>query len=148
MASFGWKNGPCATCACLYAPDGVMKVLQDPSPSHPCSSFCRQSVSGDTQTQSKAACRPSSYMGSHTKNEIYPPGGRHAALQAGAWSYGRRGSRTGWQEGDSLLGGGHQIKPTTCRGAPEREVKLALPPAEGSVLPNLPCFVCHCNVSN
>ena len=28
------------------------------------------------------------------------------------------------------------------------EVKLALPPAEGSVLPDLPCFVCHCNVSS
>ena len=23
MTSFGWKNGPCATCACLYAPGGV-----------------------------------------------------------------------------------------------------------------------------
>ena len=51
------------------------------------------------QTQSKSACRPSSYMGSHTKNETYPLGGRHAALQAGAWSYGRRGSGIGWQEG-------------------------------------------------
>ena len=34
MASFGWKNGPCATCACLYAPDGVMKVLQEPRRLH------------------------------------------------------------------------------------------------------------------
>ena len=41
MASFGWKNGPCPTCACLYAPDGVMKVLHDPSLWHPWSSFCR-----------------------------------------------------------------------------------------------------------
>ena len=32
MTSFGWTNGPCATCACLYAPDGVMKVLSDPRP--------------------------------------------------------------------------------------------------------------------
>ena len=31
-------------------------------------------------------------MGSHTKNEIYLLGGRRAALQAGVWSYGRRGS--------------------------------------------------------
>ena len=46
-------------------------------------------------TQRKAACRPSSYMGSHTKNEIYTLGGRHAALQAGAWSFGRHGSGTG-----------------------------------------------------
>ena len=27
MASFGWKKWPCATCACLYAPDGVKTVL-------------------------------------------------------------------------------------------------------------------------
>ena len=38
--------------------------------------------------------------------------------------------------------------PTTGRGAPEGEVKLALPPAEGSVLPDLPCLACHCNVSS
>ena len=40
------------------------------------------------------------------------------------------------------------MKPTTSRGAPEGEVKLELPPAEGSVLPELPCLVCHCNVSS
>ena len=50
-------------------------------------------------------------MGYHTKNEIYPPGGRHVTLQAGTWSYGRRGSSTGWQEGASPLGGGLQMKP-------------------------------------
>ena len=38
--------------------------------------------------------------------------------------------------------------PITGRGAPEGEVKLALPPAEGSVLPDLPCLVGHCNVSS
>ena len=38
--------------------------------------------------------------------------------------------------------------PTTGRGAPEGEVKLALPPAEGRVLPDLSCLVCHCNVSS
>ena len=36
--------------------------------------------------------------------------------------------------------------PTTSRGAPEGEVKL--PPAEGIVLPDLPCLICHCNVSS
>ena len=87
-------------------------------------------------------------MGPHTKNEIYPLGGRHAALQAGASSYSRRESGTGWQKGASLLGGGPQMKPTTGRGASEGEVKLALPPAEGSVFPDLPCLVCHCNVSS
>ena len=40
------------------------------------------------------------------------------------------------------------VKPTTGRGAPEGEVKLALPPAEGRVLPDLPSLVCHCNVSS
>ena len=85
-------------------------------------------------------------MGSHNKNEIYLLGGRHAALQADARSYGRRGSGTGWQEGASPFGGGSQMKPTTGRSAPEGEVKLALPPAEGSVLPDLPCLVCHFNV--
>ena len=63
------------------------------------------------QTQSKAAFRPSSYMGTHTKNEIYPLGGRHAALEAGAWSYGRRGSGIGWQEKASPLVSGPQMKP-------------------------------------
>ena len=81
-------------------------------------------------------------------NKIYPLGGRHITLQAGAWSYGRRGSGTGWQEGASPLGGGPQMKPHTDRGAPEGKVKLALPPAEGSVLPDLPCLVCHCNISS
>ena len=38
--------------------------------------------------------------------------------------------------------------PTTGRGAPEGEVKLALPPAEGRVLPDLPSLVCHCNASS
>ena len=38
--------------------------------------------------------------------------------------------------------------PTTGRGEPEGEVKLALPPAEGSGLPELPCLICHCNVSS
>ena len=38
--------------------------------------------------------------------------------------------------------------PTSGRGAPEGEVKLALPPAEGSVLPDLPCLVYHYNVSS
>ena len=80
-------------------------------------------------------------MSSHTKDEIYPPGWRHAALQAGAWSYGRRGSGTGWQEGASPLEGCPQMKPYNGRGAPDGEVKLALPPAEGSVLPDLPCLV-------
>ena len=87
-------------------------------------------------------------MHSRTMNKIYPLGGRHAALQADAWSYGRRGSGTGWQEGAYLVGGGLQMKPTTGRGAPEGEVKLALPPAEGRVLPDLPSLVCHCNVSS
>ena len=41
-----------------------------------------------------------------------------------------------------------KLNPTTGRGAPEGEVKLALPPAEGCVLPDLPCLVCHCNVSS
>ena len=36
--------------------------------------------------------------------------------------------------------------PTTGRGAPEGDVKLAQPPAEGSFLPDLPCLLCHCNV--
>ena len=40
------------------------------------------------------------------------------------------------------------MNPTTGRGAPEGEVKLGLPQAEGSVLPDLPCLVCHCNVSS
>ena len=62
--------------------------------------------------------------------------------------FGRRGSCTGWQEGAYLLGGGPQMKPHNGRGAPEGEVKLTLPPAEGSVLPDLPCLVCHCNVSS
>ena len=45
-------------------------------------------------------------------NKIYPLRGRHAALQAGAWSYGRCGSGTDWQEGGtSAFGGGPQIKP-------------------------------------
>ena len=48
---------------------------------------------------------------SRTTNKIYPPGGRHAALQAGAWSYGRCRNSTGWQEGASPLGGGPQMKP-------------------------------------
>ena len=39
------------------------------------------------------------------------------------------------------------MKPLKGRGAPEGEVKLALPPVEGSVLPDLSCLVCHCNVS-
>ena len=82
-----------------------------------------------------------------TINKTYPLGGQHAALQAGAWSYGRRGSGTGWQ---ALLRLEVVLKrnPTTVRGAPEGEVKLALPPAEGSVLPDLPCLVCPCNVSS
>ena len=50
-------------------------------------------------------------MHSRTMNKIYPLRGRHAALQAGALSYGRRGSGTGWQEGASPLGGGSQMKP-------------------------------------
>ena len=37
---------------------------------------------------------------------------------------------------------------TTGRSAQEGEVKLALPPAEGSVFPDLPCLACHCNVSS
>ena len=86
-------------------------------------------------------------MHSRTMNKIYPLGGRHATLQAGTWSYGRRGSSTGWPEGAFPLGGGPQMNPTTGRGAPEGEVKLARPPAEGSVLPDLTCLVCHCNVS-
>ena len=49
-------------------------------------------------------------MLSRTMNKIYPLGGQHAVLQAGAWSYGRRGSGTGWQEGASLVGG-PQMKP-------------------------------------
>ena len=62
------------------------------------------------QTQSKAACRPTSYMGSHTKNEIYPLGERRLAPQAGAWPYSRRGSGTDRQEGDaSPLGGGPRM---------------------------------------
>ena len=87
-------------------------------------------------------------MHSRTMNKIYPLGGRHEALQAGAWSYGRHGSGTGWQEGASPLGGGPQMKPHYRKGAPEGEVKLVLLPAEGSVLPDLPCLVCHCNVSS
>ena len=50
-------------------------------------------------------------MGSRTMNKIYPLGGRHTALQAGAWLYGRRESGTGWQEGASPLEGGPQMKP-------------------------------------
>ena len=38
--------------------------------------------------------------------------------------------------------------PTTGRGAPEGEFKLALPPAEGSVFQDSPCLVCHRNVSS
>ena len=34
-----------------------------------------------------------------TMNKIYPLGGRHAALQEGAWSYGRRGSGTAGKKG-------------------------------------------------
>ena len=41
-----------------------------------------------------------------------------------------------------------KCNPTTGRGAPEGEIKLALPPTEGKVLPDLPCLVCHCNVSS
>ena len=41
-----------------------------------------------------------------------------------------------------------KLNSTTSRGAPEGEVKLALSPAEGSILPDLPCLVCHCNVSS
>ena len=87
-------------------------------------------------------------MHSRTMNKIYPLGGRHAALQAGAWSYGRCGSGTGWQGGASPLGGGPQMKSHNRQSTPEGEVKLALPPAEGSVLPDLPCLVCHRNVSS
>ena len=54
MASFGWKKGPCATCACLYAPDGVMRVLQTPRPWHPGSTFCRQSCSGGTANSAQS----------------------------------------------------------------------------------------------
>ena len=86
-------------------------------------------------------------MGSHTKNEIYPLGGRHTAFHAGAWSYGRRGSGIGWQEGASPLGGGPQMKPQNRQRRTRGRSKLALPPAEGSVLPELPCLVCHRNVS-
>ena len=87
-------------------------------------------------------------MHSRTVNKIYPLGGRHAALQAGAWSYGRHGSGTGWQEGASPLGGGPQMKPHNRQRLTRGEVKLALSPTEGSVLPDLPCLVCHCNVSS
>ena len=41
IASFEWKNGPCATCACLFASVGAMKL-------HSWSTFCRHSVSSDT----------------------------------------------------------------------------------------------------
>ena len=41
-----------------------------------------------------------------------------------------------------------KLHPTAGRGAPEGEVKLTLPRAEGNVLPDLPCLVCHCNVSS
>ena len=54
MASFGWKNGPCATYACLYAPDVVKNVLQDPSTWHPWSNFCRQSCSGGTANSAQS----------------------------------------------------------------------------------------------
>ena len=50
-------------------------------------------------------------MHSRTVNKIYSLGGRHAALQAGTWSYGRRASGTGWQEGASPLRDGPQMKP-------------------------------------
>ena len=63
------------------------------------------------RTQRKAAYRLWSHMHSRNINKIYPLGGRYAALQAGAWSYGRRGSGTGWQEGASPLGGGPQMTP-------------------------------------
>ena len=56
-------------------------------------------VPEELRTQHKAAKRLWSHMHSRTMNKIYPLGARHAALQAGAWSYGRRGSCTGWQEG-------------------------------------------------
>ena len=75
-------------------------------------------------------------MGSHTKKEIYPLGGRRPAPQAGAWSYSRRESGTDWQEGDDFsLGGGPRMKPHNRQwctsGAPDGKVKLALSSAEG-----------------
>ena len=79
-------------------------------------------------------------MHSRTMNMIYPLGGRHAALHAGTWSYGKRGSGTGWQEGDET--------PQLAEAHQRAKLSLALPPAEGSVLPDLPCLICHCNVSS
>ena len=87
-------------------------------------------------------------MHSRTMNKIYPLGERHAALQPGAWSFGRRGSGTGWQEGASPLAGGTQMKAHNRQRCSRGRSKLALPSAEGSVLPDLPCLICHCNVSS
>ena len=110
-------------------------------------SFCRQSYLAIHQTQIKAACRPSSYMGLHTKNEIYLLGGRRAVPQAGAWSYSRRESGTDGQEGGaSLLRDGQRMNPTTGSGAPKGKVKLALPPTEGGAFPDLLSLVCHRNI--
>ena len=50
-------------------------------------------------------------MHSRIMNKSYSLGGQHAALQAGAWSYGRRGSGKGRQEGACPLRGGPQMKP-------------------------------------
>ena len=58
------------------------------------------------QTQNKAACRPSSYMGSHITNEIYRLGRRRPAPHADIWSLSRHESGTDWQEGDSSPPGG------------------------------------------
>ena len=64
-------------------------------------------------------------MGFHTKNEIYPLGGRRPAPQAGAWSYSRRENGTDWQEGDaSPLGSGLRMKPHNRQWRTEGKLSL------------------------
>ena len=86
-----------------------MKVLQGLDSRGPPSAASL--VPKDRRTQRKAAYRLWSHMHSRTTNKIYPLGGLHAALQAGTWLYGRRGSDIGWQAGASPLGDCPQMKP-------------------------------------